>query len=121
MRVISEKALRDFWTIHPDAEKPLRVWYRIAINADWEKPEDVRAVYRDTSQVGKFTVFDIGGNKYRLIVHIHYDRGRIYVRHVLTHPEYDKGEWKKEYPREDPPKKDKKPHGKSPPPRRPRR
>src|SRR5260370_6934453 len=104
-----------------EAEKALGAWERDGISGGWEKPDDVRAVSRDADQVGKFPVFDIGGNKYRLIVHIHYDRGRIYVRHVLTHSEYDKGKWKEEYPREGPPKKDKPDHGKSPPPRRPRR
>jgi mRNA interferase HigB len=121
MRVISDKPLRDFWALHPDSETPLRAWYRTAKTAEWEKPDDVRAVYRDVDQVGKFTVFNIGGNKYRLIVVIHYNRGRIYVRHVLTHREYSKGKWKEEHTQEDGPKKDKPGHGKSPPPRRPRR
>jgi mRNA interferase HigB len=46
------------------------------------------------SQVGRFTVFNIGGNKYRLIAAIHYNRGKVYVRHILTHEEYDCDEWK---------------------------
>jgi mRNA-degrading endonuclease HigB of HigAB toxin-antitoxin module len=62
-RVISDKPLRDFRNLHPDAEMPLRAWYRTARTADWEKPEDVRAVYSDVDEVGKFTVFNIGGNK----------------------------------------------------------
>ena len=64
--------------------------------AEWESFADVRETRADADQVGKFTVFDIGGNKYRLIAVIHFNRGMVYVRHVLTHAEYDKGKWKDE-------------------------
>ena len=56
----------------------------------------LRQVFRSVDKVGKFTVFDIGGNKFRLIVAIHYNRKKVYIRHVLTHAEYDKGNWKEE-------------------------
>jgi mRNA interferase HigB len=95
MHVISEKKLREFWANYPDAEEPLRAWRQLAEGSTWEKPDDVRALYgRRVDQVGKFTVFDIGGNKYRLITVIHYNRGKGYVRAVLTHAEYDQGKWK---------------------------
>jgi len=94
MHVISRKALQQFWVLHPDAEGPLRAWYRIACKASWTKFADVRADCPAADQVGKFTVFDIGGNKYRLITVIHYNRGKVYVRHVLTHKDYDRGDWK---------------------------
>ena len=94
MHVISEKLLRDFWADYPDAETPLRSWHREAEHAEWEKFSDVRDHYPSADQVGKFTVFNIGGNKYRLIAAIHFNRGKLYVRKVLTHQEYDKGEWK---------------------------
>ena len=55
---------------------------------------EVRAVFPSTDQVGKLTVFNIGGNKARLIAAIHYNRRRVYIRAVLTHPEYDEGKWK---------------------------
>lgn len=96
MHPISMKPLRDFWPQHPDSEKPLRAWYRVVQHAEWKNFADVRKVYASASQVGKFTVFDIGGNKYRLIAVIHYDRGRVYVRHVLTHKDYDLERWKNE-------------------------
>lgn len=92
--VISAKALRDFWAIHPDAESPLRAWYQMARAADWEKPEDVSRTCPYVSQVGKFTVFNIGGNKYRLIAAVHFNRRKLYVRRVLTHTEYDRGDWR---------------------------
>jgi mRNA interferase HigB len=96
MHVISEKMLREFWHLHPDAETPLRAWRHVAEHAEWGKFADVREVYASADQVGKYTVFNIGGNKYRLIVHIHFNRGKIYIRDVLTHEEYDEQSWKKE-------------------------
>jgi mRNA interferase HigB len=66
----------------------------VARRARWNSFADVRSVYRSADQVGKFTVFNIGGNKYRLIVVIHYNRARVYIRHVLRHEEYDTGAWK---------------------------
>ncbi len=94
MHVISRKKLRQFWEEHPDAETPLRAWLQIARQAEWETFADVRAVFAHADQIGRFTVFNIGGNKYRLIAVIHYNRGKVYVRHVLTHKEYDRGHWK---------------------------
>jgi mRNA interferase HigB len=94
MHVISARKLREFWAEHPDAGTPLRSWLRPAEQAEWEKFEDVRESHAHASQVGKFTVLNIGGNKFRLIVVIHFNRGKLYVRHVLTHEEYDKDKWK---------------------------
>lgn len=94
MHVIAEKPLRDFWSKHPRAEMPLRAWLGEAEAAEWAQFADVREKYPHADQVGKFTIFNIGGNKYRLIVDIHFNRGRVYVRHVLTHEEYDRGKWR---------------------------
>lgn len=93
MRVISKRKLRDFWEKHPKAEPPLEEWYQFARHADWEKFSDVRSSFNAADQVGRLTVFNIGGNKYRLIAAIHFNRGIVYIRHVLTHKEYDKGKW----------------------------
>lgn len=114
MHVVSERTLRDFWNLHPSAETPLRAWHRIVRLADWCKFSDVRDVYPNADRVGKFTVFNVGGNKFRLIASIHFNRGKVYVRHVMTHEEYDEGKWK-----EDGPSKDKQDHvkGKDPPSR----
>jgi mRNA interferase HigB len=94
MHVISEKKLREFWATHPDAETPLRSWLREAEHSDWEKFADVRQSYPHADQVGRLTVFNVGGNKYRLVAAIHFNRGKLFVRHVLTHAEYDQGGWK---------------------------
>ena len=99
MRVISLKRLRSFWARHPDAEEPLRLWYRVARGAEWRSLQDVRRTYPHADGVrvpgnGTLTVFNIGGNKYRLVARIRYDYGLINVRCVLTHAEYDRGAWK---------------------------
>ena len=94
MHVISKKKFREFWEVHPRAQAPLEDWYRAVKVAEWEKFADVRETFSSADQVGKFTVFNIGGNKYRLIAVIHFNRGIVFVRHVLTHAEYDKGKWK---------------------------
>jgi mRNA interferase HigB len=95
MHVITEKKLRGFWASHADAETALRAWHREAEWADWTKFADVRERFPSADLVGRFTVFNVGGNKYRLVAAIHYNRGKVYVRHVLTHAEYDKGGWKR--------------------------
>jgi mRNA interferase HigB len=96
MHVISKKKLREFWKLHPTAKSPLEDWYRVAVAAEWESLIDVRETRADAHQVGRFTVFDIGGNKYRLVAVIHFNRGKVSIRHVLTHAEYDEGKWKDE-------------------------
>jgi mRNA interferase HigB len=96
MHVISLKPLRDFWADHPDAEKPLLAWHRETEHALWETFADVREAYPHADKVGRFVVFNIGGNKYRIVAAIHFNRGKVYVRHVLTHREYDRGAWKED-------------------------
>jgi len=94
MHIISRKALRDFWEIHPAAKAPLEAWFRVARQASWKKLLDVQAVYRDAEAVGNFTVFNIKGNSYRLVVSIDYEKGVIFVKYVMTHAEYDRNRWK---------------------------
>jgi mRNA interferase HigB len=93
MHVITRKRLREFWARHPGAKSPLEEWYRVARKARWEKFADVRAVYSSADTVGRFVVFDIGGNKFRLIAFIQYKYGKLFIRGVLTHKEYEKGKW----------------------------
>lgn len=96
MRVISPKMLRAFWAIHPDARGPLTRWRKLVAGATWKSFDDVKADFGTADQYKQFVIFDIGGNKYRLIAAVHYNTGRVYIRHVLTHAEYDRGKWKKE-------------------------
>lgn len=98
MRVISLKLLREFWERHPDAQRPLREWYKTALQAQWRNLQDVRRWYPHADGVADgnevLTVFNIGGNKYRLIARIRYDYQLINVRTVLTHRGYDAGKWR---------------------------
>jgi mRNA interferase HigB len=94
MHIISKRPLREFWKVRPDSERALRRWFRTAEKAEWNSFADLRATFGAADQVGRFTVFNICGNKYRLVTVIHYNRKRVYVRNVLTHKEYDRGQWK---------------------------
>lgn len=96
VHVISRKRLREFADTHPDSEKALDAWYRIAKRARWTKLLDVQQVYPAAEAVGRFTVFNIRGNHYRLITAIHYPSQAIFIRAVLTHADYDKDGWKDE-------------------------
>lgn len=91
MRVISRKPLREFATKHPPAKAPLDAWYAEACRADWASFADVKARYGSADVVaGNRVVFNIGGNKYRLIAKMAYRSRTLYVRFVGTHAEYDK-------------------------------
>ena len=94
MRIISRKKLRDAARRHHTIESALETWYRVAKGADWQSIQDVRRTYAHADAVGRFTVFNIKGNKYRLVVKIEYRFGIVFIKHVLTHAEYDKGDWK---------------------------
>jgi mRNA interferase HigB len=94
MHVISRKALRDFWQRFPDSEAPLRRWHKIVSTKDFAGFAELREAFPSADRVDDLTVFNIGGNKFRLVASIHFNRRKIYVRHVLTHAEYDGGNWK---------------------------
>jgi mRNA interferase HigB len=94
LRVISRLRLREFWTVHADAEDALRTWYAVARKAKWRKLVEVQESYAAAEAVGDFTVFNIKGNRYRLIAKVEYRLQIIFVKCILTHAEYDKGKWK---------------------------
>jgi mRNA interferase HigB len=94
LHVISRKRLLEAAKRHAELGAPLDVWYRIAKRASWQNLDEVRQAFPSADGVGRYTVFNIKGNSYRLIVEINYKSGRIFIRHVLTHAEYDKGAWK---------------------------
>ncbi|MDJ0719669.1 MAG: type II toxin-antitoxin system HigB family toxin [Prochloraceae cyanobacterium] len=94
MRVISRRILREFCLAHADSCDALYDWYRVACIAKWQNLTDVQGTYNHAEAVGNFTVFNIKGNNYRLIVDLIYSSQKIYIKYVLTHAEYDKGKWK---------------------------
>ena len=95
MHVIAKPALVDFWAIHPDAASSLQAWYRTMESEVFADFNDLRATFASADYVDGLTIFNIGGNKYRLIAAIHYNRRKVFIRSVLTHAEYDRGDWKR--------------------------
>ncbi len=91
MNVVTHRKLRAFWADHADAEGPLTAWFEIARRAQWTDGHAVRADFRSADFVGDDrVVFNIGGNKYRLIVRVSYVYKQVLVKFVGTHAEYDK-------------------------------
>ncbi|MGQ0600328.1 MAG: type II toxin-antitoxin system HigB family toxin [Anaerolineales bacterium] len=95
MHIVSRKALRLFWESHPESKAPLSRWFKIVRHTDFDNIDELRATFPSADKVGSLIVFNIGGNKYRLVASIHFNRAKGYIRHVLTHREYDKGVWKR--------------------------
>jgi mRNA interferase HigB len=94
MRIIKRGALVAFWQRHPDAEASLESWYAVVRRASWKTPTEMKQVYGNADIVGRRTVFNIAGNKYRLIARVNYRTQRVFVLYLLTHAEYDKGAWR---------------------------
>ncbi|MEI7695474.1 MAG: type II toxin-antitoxin system HigB family toxin [Chlorobium sp.] len=91
MRVISRKSLVQFWTEHCDAEQPLKAWFKEVRQAHWCSPHELKQHYPTASILNSNrVVFNIKGNKYRLITMINFDYGQLFIRFVGTHTEYDK-------------------------------
>lgn len=90
MRIVKLKTLKDFWKQHPDAEKALQAWFAEAKSTNWRNSADIKAKYKNASVLkDSRVVFNISGNKYRLIVKISYPFSTIYIRFIGTHKEYD--------------------------------
>ncbi len=90
MHIITKRALREFWEKHPDAKESLKFWYQTSSKAQWQHLVEVRQDFPHADLAGICTIFNIGGNKYRLITKIYYEDQVILIRFVLTHAEYDK-------------------------------
>ena len=93
MRIISKKTIKDFYeqTLYQDSKESLEAWHKEAIKADWQNPNDIKEQYKSASVVGNNrVVFNIHGNKYRLIVKINYFAKVVYIRFIGTHNQYDK-------------------------------
>lgn len=91
MRIVAKRTLREFWQRHPDSEEALLAWYREARNEDWNTPADVKARYPMASIVaGNRVVFNVKGNRYRLVAKINYQYKIVYIRFIGTHAGYDR-------------------------------
>ena len=92
VQIIAKRTLRQFWERHARAEIPLRAWYSIVDRSEWQGPSDVKTIFGTTVDfIGdNRLIFDIGGNKYRLVVHVSYAYKRVLVKFIGTHAEYDK-------------------------------
>lgn len=94
MHIITRKRLNEFAERHPETTSALAHWYREMKRRNFASFAELRTSFPAADQVGKLTVFNIGGNKARLIAALHYNRQRVYIRAVLTHQEYNEGKWK---------------------------
>jgi mRNA interferase HigB len=94
MRLISNRALREFADAHLQAEEPLQSWRHVIERNAFQNFAELRQAFRSVDKVGDLYVFNIGGNKYRLVATIAYRIQTVWVKHILTHAEYDKGAWK---------------------------
>jgi mRNA interferase HigB len=94
MRIIKRGALVQFWEKHPDAKASLESWYAVVRRADWKTPAEMKRVYRNADLLGRRTIFNVSGNKYRLIARVNYRTQCVFVLYLLTHAEYDRGAWK---------------------------
>ncbi|MCA9444051.1 MAG: type II toxin-antitoxin system HigB family toxin [Candidatus Omnitrophica bacterium] len=100
MRIISKKALIQFWEKHPDTKPSLESWFEVVKEVEWENFAELRRTYSSADWVtvgtgNKVIVFNVGGNKVRLIAAVHFNTKTVYVLRVLTHSEYDRQEWKR--------------------------
>ncbi|MDR6955984.1 mRNA interferase HigB [Ancylobacter sp. 3268] len=91
MQIVARRTLKQFWTLYPRAEAPLEAWFALASRVEWGGPAEVKAMFGTTVDfVGdNRVIFDIGGNKFRLIVHVSYRYKRVLIKFVGTHKEYD--------------------------------
>lgn len=94
MHIITRKRLNDFAVRYPEVEASLQHWYKLTKANNFNSFNELKVLFPHADQVGKLTVFNIGGNKVRLIAAIHYNSHKIYIRNILTHGDYDKSKWK---------------------------
>jgi mRNA interferase HigB len=95
VRIIGQKVIEKFQRKHANARPPLDSWNRVVSSRDWNSFVELRQVFPSADRVGPYFVFNVGGNKYRLIASVNLTTKTLLVRHVLTHQEYDRGGWKK--------------------------
>jgi mRNA interferase HigB len=94
VHIITRKRLNNFAAAHPDVKSALDHWYTLMKSGTFQSLAELRTVFPSADPVGKLVVFNIGGNKVRLITAIHFNRQRVYIRAILTHAEYGEGKWR---------------------------
>jgi mRNA interferase HigB len=94
VKLAGEERTAAFASKHKDLKNALKRWVETVEAADWKNPVDMKKTFGSADIVGAQTVFNVGGNKCRLIALVQYKSRRVLVQHVLTHTEYDKGDWK---------------------------
>jgi len=93
MRIITERKLKEFWTENEVAETVLRDWIRTVRFADWKTSADVKKTFNSVNVYKNCPIFDVGGNKYRIIAKVEYQMHLVFIRFVLNHSEYDEKKW----------------------------
>ena len=94
MHIITKKRITEAPKLYPESESALAGWLRIVEENEFKSFANLKASFNTVDKVEHLYVFDIGGNKLRLIASIHFNRQKLYIRHILTHKEYDKGKWR---------------------------
>ncbi|MBK8534181.1 MAG: type II toxin-antitoxin system HigB family toxin [Candidatus Competibacteraceae bacterium] len=95
MHIITRKRLNEFAEKYPDTRSALAYWYELVKQNNFTSFSELRLMFPNADQVGKLTVFNVGGNKVRLVAAVHYNRRKVYIRAVLTHSDYDQNRWRK--------------------------
>lgn len=94
MHIITKRRIEEAKALYPESTSALAGWYKIVKNNKFKSFADLKTSFNSVDKVGNLYVFDIGGNKLRLVASIHFNRQKLYIRHILTHKEYDKGNWR---------------------------
>jgi mRNA interferase HigB len=94
MHVITRRRIVEFSSLHPDSRSALEAWFAVIEKSGFPSFAALRTAFPSADKVGPLIVFNIGGNKYRLIAAGHFNRGKLYIRHILTYAQYDRGAWK---------------------------
>ncbi len=95
MHVITKKRIKEARLLFPESASSLEGWYQVISKNNFKNFSELKKFFSSIDKVDNLYVFDIGGNKVRLIASIHFNRQRIYIRYILNHADYDKGKWKK--------------------------
>jgi len=95
VHIVTHKRIREFIAKYPDSQSSLENWYHIIRQTNYDTFSQLKQHFSSADYVDGLIIFNISGNKYRLIAAIHFNRKKVYIRGILTHPEYDKGQWKK--------------------------